>query len=422
MLTQFISGLKMERLTGISFQCSEQPSQPCHGILNLEIMPANRTILVIMLIAILVTVCVEPYTPEIRESQESLVVEGLLTNQPGIQTIYISRSSTFSEPALIPESYCQVQVIDENGNSYWFYDQGEGDYQCLMTASQLVRGTAYKLSIVTINGKEYESDYVLLPSPCPSIDSVYFEIETVETSDPEEPMEGVQFYIDIDAGEDEARNYRWELVETWEYYAVHIIQYYYDGTLHEMDDPFKYYHCWYTGRINKILTASTKFAVSNRINKYPLHFVSSETLRLQVKYSLLVKQFSVSDDAFEYWDQMRKQQQESGGLYETQPLQIRGNVHNVNDPDELVLGFFHVSSSSEKRIFIDVHRELKFPRSECTMDTIESLDNIPGYLPRPFYMISLSEMGKGPPYGVGWGICFDCTTEGGSTVKPDFWE
>ena len=386
-------------------------------------MPGNKTILVILHIAVLVTDCVDSYIPDIRESQESLVVEGILTDQPGYQTIYLSRSSPFSDPALIPECYCQVWVVDENGNRYRFYEQEDGVYQDYITASELVGGTAYKLSIITPGGEEYESDYEILSYSCPCIDSVYFEIETVETSDPEKPLEGIQLYIDIDAGENEASNYRWELVETWEYYAAHIIQYYYfEGELHEMEDPFKYYHCWYTGRIKEIYTASTKYSVNNRIKRYPLNFVSTETKRLQIKYSLLIKQFSLSDKAYHYWDQMLRQQQESGGLYETQPPQIRGNVYNVNDPDELVLGFFNVSSSSEKRIFVNGQRELKFPPVGCTLDTIQDPSSFPSYYSYPIYMRSLSEMGSGPPYGVGYGICFDCTTLGGSTVKPDFWE
>ncbi len=389
----------------------------------MEIMPANRTILFIWLAAVLLPGCVESYTPDIKESQESLVVEGLLTDQPGVQTIYLSRSSPFSNPALVPESHCWVKVVDENGIIYDFFEQESGVYRCGMSASQLVRGTAYKLSIVTADRKEYESDYITLPSPCPSIDSVYFEIKTVETSDPENPLEGIQFYIDLEAGEDQPRNYRWELVETWEYNAAHIIQYYFDGQLlHVMPDPYIYYRCWCTGRISDIYTASTKHSVSNRIYKYPLHFVSSQTHRLKIRYSLLVKQFALSDDAYRYWDQMRRQQQESGGLYETQPLQISGNVYNVNDPDELVLGFFNVASSSEKRIFVDAQSELNFPRIGCTLDTVNNMYELPPPVYYPVYMRSLSPMGTGPPYGVGRGLCFDCTSGGGTTVKPDFWE
>ncbi|KPK84184.1 MAG: hypothetical protein AMS27_10675 [Bacteroides sp. SM23_62_1] len=371
------------------------------------------------LTAVVLQGCVEPFTPEINESQESLVVEGMLTDQSGIQTIYLSRSSPFNYPGFIPERYSVVWIVDENGTYYQLSEQEEGVYQLYMTP---FRGTSYKLRIITTDNQEYESDYVMLPSPCPSIDSIYFEIETRETEDPEEPLEGIQFYLDLEAGEDEARNYRWELEETWAYNAAHIIQYYYDGVLHNMDDPFKYYHCWYTGRISNIFTASSKHSVSNRIYKYPLHYVSSETHRLQVRYSLLVKQYALSDEAFEYWDQMRMQLQESGGLYEAQPPQIRGNIYNVDDPNELVMGFFSVASVAEKRIFVDIGREFHYPRIKCILDTINRMDEIPPPVYFPVYMRSLSPMGTGPPYGVGRGICFDCRYGGGSIEKPDFWE
>jgi hypothetical protein len=385
-------------------------------------MPVNRTILVLLVIAVVVSDCVEPYTPQIKESQESLVVEGLLTDQPGYQYIYISRSSPFNDPELLPEIQCQVSLVDDKGNDYPYDEQENGIYGRWMTSAQLTRGTAYKLRILTSGGERYESDYEILSSPCPPVDSVYFEMETIETSDPDEPLQGIQVYVDLDAEEDQPRNYRWELVETWEYYAAHIIQYYFDGGLHNMPDPTIYYACWHTARISSIYTSSTKHLVNNRIHKYPLNYVSDHTNRLRIRYSLLVKQYTLSDNAYEYWDQMRKQTQEGGGLYETQPSRIRGNIYNINDPDEQVLGYFNISSSSEKRIFVDDVHGLSFPGPECSLDTIYRLSEIPDYLFPPIYLVSLNPMGSGPPYGVGGGMCFDCTVEGGINVKPDFWE
>lgn len=382
----------------------------------------NRIIPVILLITVLITTCVEPFTPDIKESQELLVVEGLLTDQPGYHYIYVSRSSPFNDPELLPEEQCLVMVVDDKGNSYLFNEQEPGEYSCWMTSNQLIEGTAYKLIIHTAKGKVYESDYELLQSRCPLIDSIYFEIENRETSDPERPMQGIQFYIDLEAGEDQPRNYRWELAETWKYYAAHYIQYYFDGALHHMPDPMLYYKCWYTGRINNIYTMSTKQMLSNEIRKYPFNYVSNRTNRLRIRYSLLVRQYTLSDDAFAYWDQMRRQNQEGGGLYEKQPSQIQGNIYNIDDPDEKVLGYFNVSSSTEKRIYVDDINEFSFPGPDCILDTIMRLSEIPDYMFYPVYMISLSTMGSGPPYGIGNGMCFDCTTGGGTNVKPDFWE
>ena len=386
-------------------------------------MPANRTGLVIILISLLLRGCVEPYTPDIKESQELLVVEALLTDQPGFQHIYVSRSSPFNDPRLVTEDNCYIRVFDDKGHAYTFYRRGgAGKYICSMSASDLVRGTSYKLSIITNEGKEYESDYELLSSPCPPIDSVYFEMETIGTTNPDHPLEGIQFYIDMHSDNDQARNFRWELEESYQYNSANIIQYYYDGVLHPMPDPFEFFICWYTGRIDDIYTFSTRHSQSNSISKYPLKYISNRTSRLKVRYSLLVRQYSLSYDAFQYWDQMRRQNQESGGLYETQPSHIRGNIHNINDPDEQVLGFFNVSSASEKRIFVDGIRELSYPRTGCFPDTIEYTNQIPGYMTFPVYLRSASPFGTGPPYIIGRYLCFDCRNGGGINVKPDFWE
>jgi hypothetical protein len=190
--------------------------------------------------------------------------------------------------------------------------------------------------------------------------------------------------------------------------------------IHPMSDPFFLYYCWQTAGIKNIFTASTKYSVRNRITRFPLNYVSNETDRLKVKYSLLVKQYCLGDDAYYFWDQMRKQQQEGGGLYETQPSQLRANVYNINDPDELVLGNFSIASTLEKRIFVDVHREILFPHEECEMLTITSLDQMPVYYYDPVYLYSYSPTG-GFPYGHAK-RCLDCTLFGGSNYKPLFWE
>ncbi len=376
-----------------------------------------------LLLAILLPGCVDPYTPEIKESQESLVVEGFLSDRPGYQYIYISRSSPYNNPGLIPEELCQVWVDDDRGNSFEFKEGKPGVYSCWMTSTQLVSETAYTLNILTAKEILYVSDQESLSSPSPPIDSVYYEMKTLETSDPEIFQQGIQFYLDLDAGEYKSNNYRWELIETWEYHASHYADFYFiNGELHLVADPDLLYNCWHTARVENLYTASTKHLSDNIITRHPLHFVSDKTNRLRFRYSLLVRQYSLNDDAYEYWDQMRRQNQESGGLYETQPSRLSGNIHNVNDPDELVLGFFNVSSTSEKRIFASNVLGLHFRIPYCDLDTVETIEGFPYGRTDTIYLMSLSDMTMGPPYAYGWGTCFDCTNDGGTNIKPDFWE
>lgn len=385
-------------------------------------MRVNKKFCLPALFLILTTGCIEPFTPTINENQRLLVIEGQITDQAGFQYIYISRTSPYNDPQIMPEPGCYVEVVSDRGNIFQFHENVPGKYQRWMNQGSLVPGTLYKMRVITGDGNEYQSDFNILPPPCPPIDDLYYEIETLETNDPEFPLQGIQFYIDVDPHDDIERKFRWELVETWEYEAANLIQYYYDGALHPMADPWRFFRCWKTDKIHTIYAKSTQHSADNKIKKYPLNYVSNQSNRLRIRYSLLVKQYSLSDEAFEYWYQLQKQSQESGGLYETQPAQVTGSIYNVDDPEELVLGYFNVSSVAEKRIFVDENFPFRTPGTDCELDTIGPENPFYRYVPFPIYLISLSPMGQGPPYGTGRGMCFDCRKGGGITEKPSFWK
>ena len=388
-------------------------------------MPATDRIILFLgvLMVLLLPGCIDPFAPEINDNQVSLVVEALITDQPGEHTIILSRSSPLNDMASYPVEGAWVFLFDEEGTVREFGEMEPGVYGRWMAEGELQRGLNYWLHIETGEGEAYESDAEQLTPESPEVDSVYWELDTLGTADPDNPLFGIRFYMDVNGEEDQPRNFRWELEETWEYYAAHRIQYQYDGiSLNDWEDPFIYYTCWYIGNIPSIFTASTRSLEENRLSKTPLHFVSTETQRLQTKYSLLVRQYALTDKAYDYWSQIRQQNQESGGLYESQPDRVPGNLHNVNDPDQQVLGYFNLSSVSEKRIFVDGIRELVYPPIQCNLDTISRMDEKPPYLATPFYLISFSPIGVGPPYGVGSGLCFDCRKGGGTHIRPPYWE
>ncbi|MGW8314938.1 MAG: DUF4249 domain-containing protein [Bacteroidales bacterium] len=376
-----------------------------------------------LLIVLALPGCIDPFTPDIKDNQVSLVVEALITDCPGIQTINLSRSSPLNDTTFYPVEGAWVFLFDEEGVVREFSEMEPGKYGRWIGEGELSRGQNYWLHIETGDGEVYESDAEQLTPQCPEVDSVYWELDSLGTADPGNPLYGIQFYLDLEGKEDQPRNYRWELEETWEYHAAYLIQYIYDGnSLQEWEDPYIYNSCWYIGNIPAIFTASTSSLENNSLKKQPLHFVSSETQRLQTRYSLLIRQYALSEKAYDYWTQVRQQNQESGGLYETQPDRIPGNIHNVNEENEQVLGYFNLSSVSEKRIFVDGIRELVYPPIHCFLDTIDRVEDKPSYLSIPFYLFSFSPMGVGPPYGVGGGLCFDCRKGGGINNQPDYWE
>jgi len=382
----------------------------------------SRTVESVMLICILLAGCVDPYSLEIEDNQKSLVVEALITDQPGWQAIYLSNSSPVNEREIHPETDAYVSVSDDLGRSTEFIEQDPGAYWAWMSADELGTGITYRLDIVTSDGEVYESEPEMFPSPSPAIDSLYWEFETLGTSDRTESLNGIRFYLDLEAEADQGRNYRWELVETWEYYTANLIDYYYDGILHEWPDQYSYHTCWYTGKIDQIFTATTRNAESNNIKGFRLNYVSEETQRLQTRYSLQVIQYSLNNEAYDFWKRIEEQNQESGGIYERQLGYVSGNMYNMNNQEEDVLGFFNLCPVSEKRIFVEGISELHYPAMDCTLDTIYNPASRPVWLKIPFFLVSFNPLRVGPPYGVGTHLCFDCRNGGGNIIKPDFWK
>ena len=385
-------------------------------------MPVSRARALALFICTLLAGCVDPYYPEIEDNQQSMVVEALITDQPGWQVIYLSRSTPVNESGTHVETDAYVSVSDDLGRSTEFVEQDPGAYYAWMTAGELGTGISYRLNIVTSNGEVYESEPEMFPSPSPAIDRVYWEFETEGTYDRTESVNGIRFYLDLEAEADQGRNFRWELVETWEYNAAHTIDYYYDGILHEWPDSSSYHTCWYTGKIDQIYTATTRNSESNTIKGFPLNYVSEESSRLQTRYSLQVLQYSLSDEVYDYWKRIEEQNQESGGIYERQPDYISGNMYNMNNLEEYVLGFFNLCPVSEKRIFVDSVAELHYPEIDCNLDIIMHPASSPPGMRIPFFLVSFNSLGIGPPYGVGTRLCFDCRNGGGTNIKPDFWE
>ncbi|MCK4679427.1 MAG: DUF4249 domain-containing protein [Bacteroidales bacterium] len=386
-----------------------------------------KHIKIIVLFGILqfvVSACVEEYWPELDEKYENmLVVDGMITNKPGPYIVKISLSTTVNKPAYMPLSNCEVMIIDDKGNSETLNENEPGVYTTSPSGIRGMVGRKYKITIHTPDEKNYESTFEELKQPV-GINSVYAEIEYREDINYVYDLAGYQFYLDTYQAESDTNFFLWKLERTYKFNANYRIKYIFDGEFHVMAHSDSLYTCYKTDNIEEIFTYHTLNLTDPKLTRFPLHFVNTETKELSIRYSLLVKQLSISETAYQFWNSLEDRESEEGSMYTKQPYQIRGNVFNTDNAGEPVMGFFLVAGRTDKRVFVNRPFTLNFHyNTTCFLITQELLtvlslmqDQWPLYLYAVFH-----ETGGQSPALPSDQSCLDCTIGGGKIIKPDFW-
>jgi len=384
-----------------------------------------NSLLVVILICLLSNSCVERfYLNKEDDFNPKLVIEGTFTNEDGEQEIVISNLSSPESPRFFPVSGCMVAIEDDKGHTFSMPESVEpGHYRGLVNDSYIIIGARYRLLVKTSKGIQYESSFEEL-LPCPPVNSVYYELETKQTSDPKVNIDGIQFFTDFQGDDTYGRFYRWKLEETFEYHSTWPVSMYLDenDTLQIIvPDDYSDFICYKSEKIGDIFTLSTNGFSQNSYMKYPFHFVNNQTQRLMNHYCLMVKQYSLSESAYNFWENLRKNNQESEDLFGKQPANVKSNIYNKNDSSEVVLGYFGVSAVSSKRIHVYRVPGISFGQVKfCqTINSSSDPDSMPKS--RPLYFAPMINDDGSITWVWAETSCFICTTMGGTTEKPSYW-
>lgn len=357
--------------------------------------------------------CITPFIPEITEQKELLVVQGLITDQPETYMVKLSKSDAFGEKTVFnPVTGCSVQISDDQGYNYSLNEISPGTYVTDSTVFKGETGRTYTLDIFETNGYgfiHYRS-YPAEMKPVPPIDSIYYEKTVIkEKTASSRGINGCRIYLDTRDREDSCKFYRWDFSETWKLRLLF---------------PVPNMICWISDKSDTINIKSTAAFGEARIIRHQVNYISNLTDRLKTEYSILVNQYSMNEDEYDYWEKVQNLTSQAGGLSDIVPSSIPSNIYRVDDPGEPVLGYFSVSAKSSKRIFIkDAFEGIVNQYSNCVTDTVWGDGNIQGL------DISVWILNDMPPGGFGSPRmrvltdtkgCADCTVRG-TNKKPDFW-
>ncbi|MCW3106680.1 MAG: hypothetical protein JWQ09_1186 [Segetibacter sp.] len=361
--------------------------------------------------------CKKPYEPAVITSGNNyLVVDGFInTTLNGVTTINLSRARNINDSTfdVLPEGNANISIESSNGASYPLQQISNGKYES--NPLSLSSSETYRLNITTANGNRYQSDLVIVKQS-PAVDSITWQQKN-----------DVTIYANTHDPANNTKYYRWDFVETWQYTAKyetftgvsnHLIYY--------RDSTNFIYNCWSTANSTSIVLGTSAALGQDVISKAPVTTIIQNDTRLGVRYSILVRQYALTQEAFEYLQIIQKNSERTGSLFDLQPSQLHGNIHSLANKNEPVIGFVSAGSVQQKRIFIK-HSEvtnwvIQGPSQEaCNVIFI-------GQNPTNYLIFDYPDTSYAPYYftsGGGMAIskkaCFDCTLQGGSNIKPSFW-
>ena len=382
-----------------------------------------KKIFVFIVLVITCATCKEAYNPPLNSPPTGyLVVDGFINSNGGASTITLTRTTKLVDSVFVAyEHRAQVQIESDNNEVYPLTEGINGNY----TSAPLALNAAakYRVRIYTAEGKEYLSEYSSVKHT-PVIDSVSW----LQDND------GVTTYINTHDATNNTKYYRWTYVETWQirsrYYSS--LKFVYDPSTgspngieyrnarREADTTIL--NCWQSYTARNIILGTTE-KLSSDVIYLALTHMEPASIKLSVLYSVELKQYALSKGAYNFYQQLKKNTEQLGSIFDAQPSELKGNVQNTTDPAEIVIGYIDVSEEQTKRIFIYNNQLDHWGYLQSCGPQI-LIDNMPD---------SIAKYGTGLmatiPNKITLGIedfyaaepeCVDCTIRG-TNERPSFW-
>ncbi len=373
---------------------------------------------ILLLLSFVITSCKKAYEPEIiLASNNYLVFDGFINATPNAVSVFtLSRTRNLTDTVIaIPEYNAQMIIEGKSGSIYNLSPGPSGTYKT--TALTLNTADQYRIKATTADGHQYASAFVPVKQTA-NIDSITWQ-----------QTEYLKLFVHTHDPTNNSRYYKWDFTETWEYKAPLQTSWGLSNNNNSvvlLSPQNQIYTCWTTLASTNIITGTSIALSADVISYLPVHTIKKDDERINIRYSMLLNQLAITEEAYKYWNIIQKNSQQLGTLFDLQPAQLKGNITSTSNPAEPVVGFISAALTAQKRIFISNAQlnnwATSYPYNDCALLTIPTNPaNVLGYnYPDPSYAPYFFT-GIPPELIISKKECVDCRTRGGVNSKPLFW-
>lgn len=322
--------------------------------------------------------CEEYYKPVIDVVPGSLVVESRMTNDTTQNFVRLSISRDFYSTAPVEwVTGAHIELIESGGGIMQALERSPGYY----TFKEVpVEGKKYSLRISTPNNDVYASDFAEMP-PVPTIDSLY-------TKDHIEKRYRTNAYNVPELYETPGRQilisaplapklnhylFNYQAVIQW-YFSLAAIdsaptpiedlrikQAVIDNSIARPHDTIWYGWITMKNTDEFNLAGPKDFSISDHVTNHVIEWLDyrerlylDSTVQQPFHWIFTLDQYGITKASYDFHAKLNQQFSSEGNLFDPVLTQVAGNVHCVNDPSKIALGFFDLCSYKRYRYYMNL--------------------------------------------------------------------
>ncbi|MBL7873488.1 MAG: DUF4249 domain-containing protein [Cyclobacteriaceae bacterium] len=287
--------------------------------------------------------CLTPITIETDKVGGSIVISGQVSSLNDRNIVQIG---TASQDARLPFplSGAMVQLFDGMGNDFYYSESLPGIYKLENFSG--VPGVPYSLRVTLPDGTIYESDPEKMPEAVGTINTSFVVANEAYIDGEGTPsnQDFISIYHSSNLIELPAKSYlRWSVEETFIISPTD-----YPDISGSIPPP-----CFITETIDpqRIVLFDKTISSGTSIQNQFLG-------RRIIDYSFLEKHYfssyqtALTANAYEYWRKINILANQVGSIFDTPPARIEGNIKNIKNYSEEVLGYFQAVNENVDRIVI----------------------------------------------------------------------
>lgn len=320
--------------------------------------------------------CVDKIDLSLPVDELPIIVDGMITDQPGPDTVRISlgypANGRYHAPVGVPGAI--LVVTDDTGFVDSLIDIGGGIYITDQLDGQV--GRKYQLSILLIeSGAPATSNTLVTSTPqllveAGTIDTIYYEFTSHINTSTGLSEDGFNVFINSSLAPGSSRRIQWHFFGTYKVITdpsqIQIPTDCGDPPCPTQPLPCSEdcmcCTCWYTTQENAPIVSTPNVLGGEQLDRVFMQYIPINSFTFYERYRVEISQMELSEEVFDFYRGIRKQSDNAGSIFQPPFFELRGNLTVQSGPRK-VIGTFGASAVAKRHIYIlrgDVPYQLSF--------------------------------------------------------------